>query len=199
MERNMNVYLLLDASGSMMTLWTEAINSINGYVKKLNKDDHVHLVAFDSISYKILRDMPVEHWLDISSEDAIPGASTPLYDACGKIMRQAEQDGAKKTMLVVMTDGFENASQEFTQQHIKDKVKDWEDNRKWEVVFLGANFDAVGAVSGSIGIAGNKTLNYGAGNFARGMDVLAAASVGYSTQGTAVAFTDNDKITALGK
>lgn len=195
----MNVYLLLDASGSMSNLWTEAINSINGYVAKLNKDDFVHVVAFDSLDYKIIRDMPVEHWLDITSEDAKPGASTPLYDACGKIMNQAEDDGGNKTMLVVMTDGYENASQEYTGQMIKDKMKDWEDNRKWEVVFLGANFDAVDAVAGAVGISGGKTLNYGAGNFARGMSVLSTATAAYSTTGTAVNFSDADKAAALGK
>lgn len=194
----MNVYLLLDASGSMMTLWNEAVNSINGYVKKLDKNDHVHLVAFDSIDYKVLRDMPAEHWLDIDSEDARPGASTPLYDACGRIMKQAEDDGGAKTMLVVMTDGFENASQEYTQQQIKTKVQEWEDNRKWEVVFLGANFDHVDHVSNSVGVVSGKTLNYGAGNFAGGMDILASASRSYSTTGASINFTDSDKTKAKG-
>jgi hypothetical protein len=47
----------------------------------------------------------------------------------------------KRTVVVIITDGHENASEEYTQSKIKDKVATLT-NKKWEVVFLGANFDA---------------------------------------------------------
>ncbi|NBR25044.1 MAG: VWA domain-containing protein, partial [Micrococcales bacterium] len=53
----MNVYILLDRSGSMGTLWNEALGSINAYVAKLKKKDMVYLAAFDD-SYEILRECP---------------------------------------------------------------------------------------------------------------------------------------------
>lgn len=213
----MNVYILLDASGSMISLWNEAISSINGYVKTLKKDDYVHLASFNSLDYKILRDMPVEYWLDLQEKNSptvsltpegtpveeivvevIPEGTTPLYDSCGKIMLQAEEDGAEKTILVVMTDGAENASQEYTKEMITQKIKDWENNRKWEVVFLGANFDAVDTVATDLGVSGNKTLNYGIGNFARGMSILSNSTAAYSTTGQAISFSAEDKTTAKG-
>lgn len=188
----MNVYLLLDRSGSMSTLWSEAIGSINGYVSKLKKTDKVTVAAFDSVSYDILRDVKVKEWTDIKNNEVEPRGGTPLYDACGKLMAQAENEKVKKTVLVVMTDGYENASHEYTQEAIKAKIKLFED-KKWEVIFLGANFDAVETVSGGLGVMGSKTMNYGAGNFARGMDILACSTASYSATGATINFSDEDK------
>ena len=194
----MNVYILLDRSGSMSTLWNEAIGSINGYVANLKKTDKIHLAVFDSVSHDVMRDCKVKDWKDVSDKEVEPRGGTPLYDSCGKVMAVAEADKAKKTVLVVMTDGYENSSKEHTQASIKAKVKSFED-RKWEVVFLGANFDSVESVSGSVGVASGKTLNYGAGNFARGMDVLAASTMAYASAGTAVNFTADDKTSLQNK
>lgn len=188
----MNIYILLDRSGSMGTLWNEAINSINAYVEKLGKRGNVHFTVFDSVSYDTVRDCRIKDWTNVSETEVVPRGGTPLYDACGRIMAKAEQDNAKKTMLVVMTDGYENASKEYTQQQIKDRVKAWED-KKWEVVFLGANFDSVEAVSNSVGVVGSKTMNYSQGNFLRGMDALATSTSLYATAGTAVNFDQDLK------
>ena len=51
----MNVYILLDRSGSMASLWEEALGSINGYVSKLPKKTKVHMATFDSVSHDIIR------------------------------------------------------------------------------------------------------------------------------------------------
>ena len=74
----MNVYLLLDRSGSMSTLWSEAIGAINGYVGNLKKKDYVHLAVFDSSGYDVIRDMKVEDWEDIDANEVQPGGTTPL-------------------------------------------------------------------------------------------------------------------------
>lgn len=188
----MNIYILLDRSGSMQPLWNEAINSINAYVEKLGKRGKVHLSVFDSVDYDVVRDCKLKDWTTVSETEIVPRGGTPLYDACARIMSKAEEDDAKKTMLVVMTDGYENASKEVSQQQIKDRVKTWED-KKWEVVFLGANFDAVESVSGSVGVMSSKTMNYGTGQFMRGMDTLAASTMAYATVGTAVNFDEATK------
>ena len=187
----MNVYILLDRSGSMTSLWNEAVGSINAYVSKLKKRDKVLLATFDN-EYEVVRDCEVADWKDVSDKDILPRGTTALYDSCGKIMEEAEKRDSKKTMLVVMTDGFENASQEYRLDAIKAKIANWDD-RKWEVVFLGANFDSVESVSGSLGVAGSKTLNYGVGNFMRGMETLACSTALYSTEGTAVNFSNDVK------
>lgn len=190
----MNVYILLDRSGSMSTLWNEALGSINSYVKKLKKTDNIHMAVFDN-EYEVIRECKARDWDDVTNEDAQPRGVTALFDSCGKIMAQAEEDDAKKTILVVMTDGHENASKEHTQASIKAKVKQFEEN-KWEVIFLGANFDAVDSVSGGLGLMASKSMNIAAGNLTRGFDTLSAYTTAYAATGAAINFTDQDKITA---
>ena len=188
----MDVYILLDRSGSMQTLWNEAIGSINGYVEKLEPEDKVHFAVFDSVSHDLVQAAKAKDWKPVDEKSIDPRGGTPLYDSCGQIMTLAETMNTEKTLLVVMTDGWENASKEHTQASIKAKVKAWEE-RKWEVVFLGANFDAVESVSSSVGVMGSKTMNYTSGNFARGMTTLAAASTAYSTMDCAINFTEEQK------
>ena len=188
----MNVYILLDRSGSMATLWGEALGSINAYVAKLKKKDNVFLAAFDN-EYEIVRDCKAEGWDDITNGDLQPRGMTALYDSCGKVMAKAEEDGAKKTILVVMTDGHENCSKEHSQASIKAKVKEFED-KKWEVIFLGANFDAVEAVSGGLGVMAGKTMNIAAGNLTRGFDTLSAYTASYAATGASINFTQDDKL-----
>jgi hypothetical protein len=191
----MNVYILLDRSGSMATLWSEALGSINTYVSKLKKKDMIHMAVFDD-RYDVIRDCPAEHWADLTDEDAQPRGMTALYDSCGKIMTQAEEDGQKKTILVVMTDGHENASREYSQTAIKAKVKEFED-RNWEVIFLGANFDSVATVSGAVGVGFDKTMNISASNLRSTMDAFSLKSAAYATSGQSIVFTDEDKMRAV--
>ena len=88
--------------------------------------DKVVLGAFDN-EYQIFRDCKAKDWKNLTNEELQPRGTTALYDSCGKIMTRAEEDNAKKTVLVVMTDGYENASKEHTQASIKAKVKQFED------------------------------------------------------------------------
>jgi uncharacterized protein with von Willebrand factor type A (vWA) domain len=191
----MNVYILLDRSGSMATLWDEALGSINAYVSKLKKKDKVFLAAFDN-EYEIVRECAVGEWKDVTNDDATPRGMTALFDSCGKIMAKAEEDDSRKTVLVVMTDGFENASREHTQTTIKAKVKQFED-KNWEVIFLGANFDAVDSVSGGLGLVASKSMNIGAGNFARGFETLSNYTASYAATGQSINFTDAEKMSMV--
>ena len=191
----MNVYILLDRSGSMAGLWDEALGSINSYVAKLKKKDKVVVATFDN-EYEVIRDCKVEGWDDITNEDAQPRGMTALYDSCGKIMTKAEADGKKKTILVVMTDGHENCSREYNQSAIKAKVQQFEANG-WEVVFLGANFDSVATVSGSVGVSFDKTMNISASNLRSTMDSFSLKSAAYASAGAPIVFNDQDRKMAV--
>ena len=193
----MNVYILLDRSGSMSTLWNEALGSINNYVTKLKNSDKVYLAAFDD-QYEIIRECKAGDWKEVTNEDAQPRGMTALFDSCGKIITLAEENDSRKTMLVVMTDGHENASREYSQTAIKAKVKAFEE-KKWEVIFLGANFDEVSTVSGGIGMVASKSMNIAAGNMMRSFDTLSTYTASYAATGAAINFTEQDKVQAVTK
>ena len=191
----MKVYILLDRSGSMASLWSEAIGSINGYVQQLKKTDSVHFAVFDNVSHDVIRDCKIKDWNNVTPEEVTPRGGTPLYDSVGTIMAEAEKNNSKKTVLVVMTDGYENASKEHTRESIKAKVKQFED-KKWEVLFLGANFDSVETVSGSVGVSFDKTMNISTGSFRDAMTTLSSYTMTYGTTGAAINFSQEDKLKA---
>lgn len=194
----MNVYILLDRSASMQSQWAEALSSINGYVKELPKDTNVHLAAFDH-DYVVMRNTTAKKWTPLHSEELQPRGNTRLFDAAARIMQRAIDDNAERTIIVVMTDGEENSSLNFKQADVK-ALANVLDSKKWELVFLGANFDKVGDVAmNNFGRTSNKFVNMTTGNMADYMtQTLATSSVAYATAGRAMNFTDEDKQRARG-
>ena len=149
----MNAYILLDRTGSMGPIWTEALGSVNAYVAQLAKDEdpndktRITIACFDhqeTLQFEILRrDVTAETFRPLTDADASPRGMTPLFDAIVRIAALAEKDAPEKAVLIVMTDGEENSSQEVTKQGAAaalDRIR----TKGWQVVFLGANFDAFG-------------------------------------------------------
>jgi hypothetical protein len=90
----MHAYILLDRSGSMQSLWVEALSSVNAYAKELASktdgdvvDSHVTLAVFDGhegLQFDLLRQkMPALHWENVTDKEASPRGMTPLLDALG--------------------------------------------------------------------------------------------------------------------
>ena len=94
---------------------------------------------------------------------------TVLLDAVGRTINSVgqrlsslpEQERPDKVLLVVMTDGFENASREFSAAKISEMINHQRDVYKWEFMFIGANQDAVLSAK-EIGIPANAALTYAA-------------------------------------
>jgi hypothetical protein len=143
-------YMLLDRTGSMESRWTEALSSVNAYATGLAALDggpkvnaEITLAVFDSqdgLKFDVIRnDVDAAHWQKVTDADATPRGMTPLYDAIGRMVSLAEQDRPDKAVLVIMTDGEENASKELTKAGAKAAL-DRARAKGWEVVFLGAEF-----------------------------------------------------------
>lgn len=184
----MQAYILLDRSGSMQSLWVEALSSVNAYAKELaNKtdgnavDSHITLAVFDEqagLQFDVLRKkQPALHWETVTDRDASPRGMTPLLDAMIRIIALADADNPQKAVIVVMTDGQENASKEVTSAGVKaalDRVK----QKGWEVVFLGANFDNIADAS-SVGVGGGKQMAMAEGTMSASMQRLAKKARAY--------------------
>lgn len=192
-----SVYILLDRSGSMETQWSEALGSINGYVENLPAKTRVVFATFDSISYDTLRDTTAKEWRNLSNDDATPRGGTPLYDSAARMMWRILDEKADRAVFLVMTDGFENQSQNFNQSSVKKLVKDLE-NKKYEVIFLGANFDKVGDVATDFGLSSGKWMNNSTEKLGQNMrGIYASASASYLNTGQAMNFTEEDKKKAV--
>jgi hypothetical protein len=143
-------YVLLDRTGSTEPIWSEALSSVNAYAEGLGTldggprvDADITLAVFDAqdgFQFDVLRNnVDAEKWKKVTNNEVTPRGMTPLYDAIGRIVSLAEKDKPEKAVIVIMTDGEENSSEEMTKATTKaalDRVR----KKGWEVVFLGAEF-----------------------------------------------------------
>jgi hypothetical protein len=201
----MHAYILLDRSGSMQTLWVEALSSVNTYARELaTKTDRdavdawVTCAVFDGqegLQFDLLRRaQPALHWESIRDEEVSPRGMTPLLDAIVQLVALAESDNPDKAVIVVMTDGAENASREATRDGVKaalDRIR----TKGWEVVFLGANFDNISDAA-MAGVASAKQMAMASGRMETYMKILAAKSRAYAARAEEVVFDDTDRAEA---
>lgn len=199
-NNNLSVFVALDRSGSMSgERWTTAIESLNEYIKNLQKEKiegEVSITAFDTFHgalgtnvrlEDIVKNQSIAYFEALSPSVLIPGGGTPLYDAAGIVMDRALERNSDRTIVVILTDGEENQSKEYTQAKIKDKVKKLQD-KKWEVIFLGANFD-VATYTQNAGLSTGKFRNVDMTNLVARASMtndLSKSTVAYATVGAAI-------------
>ncbi len=198
---NLSVFVALDRSGSMGgEKWTNAIDSLNEYVKGLQKEEisgDITVIAFDSDGMlggdvkarltPIAESADIAYFKRIDPDVLYPAGGTPLYDAAGHVMNLALEKNSKRTVVVILTDGEENTSKEYTQAKIKEKVKALEE-KKWEVIFLGANFDVTTYTQNS-GLASTKMRNFDLNNQVQRTAMysdLTASTTAYAKTGAAM-------------
>lgn len=158
------ILFVLDRSGSMSNRKNDAIGGYNSFLadqKKLKAKTRVTLAQFDNI-YEVVHDnVDIQEIPDLTSKTFEPRGSTALYDAIGRTvnLHRATAQNDELTILVVITDGEENSSREFSHAAVQALLKDVQDNLGWEVMFLGSNIDAQ-AVGGSMGIKLSNTMTH---------------------------------------
>lgn len=198
-------YVLLDRTGSMGPIWDEALGSVNAYVDALSKpeggaapdpDEKVTLAVFDhhsGLQYDVIRKgVRLPDWKKVTNDDATPRGMTPLFDALARTVALAEADDPGRAVIVVMTDGAENASAEVTKDGAKAAL-DRARARGWEVVFLGADF-AKFSDADAVGVSGSKSMAMAPGMFEGSMRKLAAKNRAYFAQeASSVDFDEEDR------
>ena len=153
--------LILDESGSMCSIEKQAIDGVNETLqsvraaqKKYEDQEHyVSFVTFNSSSIKTVLDrVEATKVEDITPAQYNPSCSTPLYDAIGKSVMELKKSVAEndKVLVTIITDGYENASREYSQSSVK-ALTEKLGQRGWPFAYIGANQDAM-AVSHGLGI-----------------------------------------------
>lgn len=188
----MKVYVLLDRSGSMNTLWNEATAAVDTYIKGLSPETGVYVAAFDNKFTKV-RDSTVSMYTKIAGDTSIfPRGMTALIDSAMRVINRIKEDNPEKAVFVVMTDGFENASRNYQQLDLNNAI-DRLKKRGIEVIFLGANFDKIGSVSASFGVGMDKFANIKPGEFGSYALGLCSATRAYGTAGASINAADIGK------
>lgn len=163
------IVVILDRSGSMQTIATDAIGGFNRFIeeqKKVDGECSVTLVQFDDRYETVFENIPLSEVRPLTSETFIPRGMTALNDAIGKTIDMvakrhtcAECNKNTKTIYAILTDGQENCSHQFNTAGINDKISHARDEHGCEFIFLAANQDAF-ATGMQLGISANDTFNY---------------------------------------
>ena len=152
--------IIIDESGSMQSIKKEAIDSVNETIqtirsaqKKHEDQEHfVSLVTFNDDVKTIYECVSVDEVKELTAEAYCPDCCTALYDAMGISLNALHKKVAEddKVLVTVVTDGYENASKEYSGKAIKALVDELK-AKDWIFAYIGANQD-VEAVAATISI-----------------------------------------------
>jgi hypothetical protein len=149
-----SINIVLDRSGSMGNLVTDTIGGVNHFIEeqqKLPGEAYLSLALFNT-DYTLLHDaVPLKAVPRLTDVTYRPAGGTALFDAVGhtinatgaKLAAMPEGERPERVIFVIMTDGEENSSREFTGEQVKAMIAHQQDVYNWDFVFLGAGLDAM--------------------------------------------------------
>ena len=152
-----HISIILDRTGSMEAIRDDTIGGFNGFLKTQKAAPGMAtltLVQFDSQDpYEIIhRFKALAQVAELTRETFVPRASTPLLDAMGRGINDLEKSLADlkeaerpaRVVMVIITDGQENASREFRKDQIERMIREKQEKSAWQFVFLSADLHAIG-------------------------------------------------------
>jgi len=200
-EKNfLNIRVVLDRSGSMSNCVYQTIDALNGYLAGLQEDKTEGVVTislFDSESIDLgLNKVFIKDIAPLDYSFLIPRASTPLFDAIGASIYEhsnydvTEQD---KKVLVIVTDGYENASREYSADAIKKLVQEKEE-AGWLIVYLGSDHD-IYKQTRMMGIGPERSIRYSKAKSGSAFRSVLRTSGDYykGTKAKDIKFTDEER------
>lgn len=148
-EKLIHVCFVIDESGSMFP----SIADVTGGYERIIKDQKETkegscIVSMYKFNTKVDKAFIGK---DVNEVDATlnysPGGGTALYDAVGTAIDEIgkwlsdmkEEERPEKNLIVIMTDGEENSSKEYSSSDVKDKIKHQEEKYNWEFMYLGVD------------------------------------------------------------
>jgi Mg-chelatase subunit ChlD len=169
-----HISILLDRSGSMASIADDVVGGFNTYLREQREqpgEARVTLVQFDGQEpFEVLIDGDdLASVADLDPHKYQPRGNTPLLDGVGAMIARIDEEVVRRAddgkpiedqVVVIITDGYENASREFTGQIIADLVAARRE-RAWTFVFLGADEAGI-RDSVAMGVAAQSSARWAA-------------------------------------
>lgn len=164
----MRVSIIQDKSTSMVGRTDATISGYNEYIADLKADPPegveditLTLTQFNTGASVVFRNRKLSKVSKLNRGSYKPGGMTALYDAIGRTISALEEEASAddKVLVLIMTDGQENSSKEYTKDSIRELIEDKQDEGNWTFVFIGADLDAMGE-GGAIGIRRGNTFSF---------------------------------------
>lgn len=203
-----HITVVLDRSGSMQSIREDTIGGFNAFLKaqqEVGQRATLTLVQFDSVDpYEVLCHFkPVQEVLPLTAQSYVPRGGTPLLDALGRCINDAEAQIARlpaenrpeKAIFAIITDGQENASHEFRKEQVQAMIRAKQELLLWQFVFLSADLDAFNdALAAGVQAAAAMTFDKDAAGAAQAWDSLSSRVKDVRTnRAKDVAFTEDDR------
>lgn len=170
LQETVHNLIILDESGSMHSIkeqiisgFNEVVQTVKGVAKEYPEQKHyITFTSFNSLKITTHLDAkPVTELKELNGDEYRPNATTPLFDAMGNVisnLREKLKNDPKANVLVtILTDGRENASEEYDSLAIKSLVEEMEE-KNWTFTYIGTNHDVEGFAN-SISI--KNTMSFG--------------------------------------
>lgn len=162
-----HLYFLLDRSGSMQSIRDDTIGGFDAFMADQRQhagDCRVTLAQFDDRYEVVYTDRPIA---DVPGLDLQPRGTTALLDAIGRLVTDAgahlaslpEEKRPGTVIVGILTDGYENASREWTHPAVKALIQQQTKTYSWEFLYMGADQDAI-EVGTSLGVQANRSMTY---------------------------------------
>jgi uncharacterized protein YegL len=197
MKNKKTIYhFIVDQSGSMSGSEAQTIEGFNSQLLTLQRlrnefpenEYVVSVTYFEDEVMDIIKFQSVENIALLNRDNYKPGGLTALLDGMGKSItavkdkygREIENDQAS-VVIVVLTDGGENASKFYTRPLIAEMIKELDATGKWTFSFLGADFDAVRA-SQDLNIRRENIMSFSKANYSAMMADMSNSIVEYERQ-----------------
>ena len=157
-NEDLDLIFLIDRSGSMHGSEEDTIGGFNSFIQKERKKElntNVTAILFDD-HYEVLYERkPINDVGDLTEDEYYVRGCTALLDAIGKTITTLNHKIENRVLFVIMTDGMENASVEYSKSQIRNMINNYD----WEFIFIGADIDSY-SEAGSIGIRKSRVANY---------------------------------------
>ena len=202
------VVLVVDRSGSMNDICSDmegGIASLLASQEEFGDRCLVTIAQFDD-EYEIVAERtPLT---ELAPYQLKPRGMTALLDAIGRTITTTktwlddltETERPRRILCVVVTDGMENSSREWSRLQVMDSVKA-RIAEGWDFTFLGANQDAIEEGS-AMGFAAEQSLTYDASSEGtRSAFKTVSRKISHQMMqapGAAYAFSEAERIEALG-
>lgn len=160
------IVAVLDRSGSMQDIRRDMEGAFDAFIagqREVPGECVVTLVQFDDVVETVFEARPIR---EVGGLNLVPRNYTCLYDAIGRtvnavgarLTRTPEHERPAKVVFIIVTDGHENASQEFSAVDVHRMITRQRDDYQWQFVFMGADQDAYAAAA-MLGIAAGAVVS----------------------------------------
>ncbi len=197
-----DITLVVDRSGSMESIKSDAEGGINEFIHSQVGEPGealLTLMQFDTEYDLVHNGINVAQ---VPPYQLVPRGMTALLDAVGRAINETgarlaampEQERPALVVFVIVTDGAENSSKEFSRADIRKMIEHQQSEYSWQFTFLAADQDAF-AAGGSIGIRADGIANFSKGKM-RGTYAAAASKVARMRESAEKRETINNAFTA---